>query len=188
MKMDSLHLFSLCLLTALPTPTLQAFGEDRRPLINVSVKVSTPFSIALDNLQRQINYTFKNIGLLRRAMTHASYSEENNKALGLLGVNVIESSVALQLLSKNVDTSSKDLSDSIADASKVDGSCNADGVHLGLERIVRVSHKTNASAPSVICGAFRAMYGAIAVDSASSDEAGKIYLKVHSGIGNTAVM
>ncbi|KAL8457729.1 hypothetical protein ACS0TY_035552 [Phlomoides rotata] len=165
----------------------QAFSE-KPPLLEFSLRVSTPFSIALTNLQNQINYTFKNIGLLRRAMTHASFSEENNKALSIFGQSVIETYVSLQLLSKDVDTSSKDLNLLIAQASNVEGACNADGTRLGLQKIVRVSHKTNVTAPAVVCGAFRAIFGAIAVDAGSSDEAGKIYGDVRSKIGSVVTM
>lgn len=121
-------------------------------------------------------------------MTHSSFSEENNRALGVLGASIIEASVALQSLSKNVDIAPKDLNAIISGVSKVDGSCNTDGTHLGLQKIVRVSHKTNITAPSVVCGAFRAIFGAIAIDAVSSDESGQIYLKVHGGIGKAVTM
>lgn len=121
-------------------------------------------------------------------MTHASFSEENNKALSVLGVSIIETSAALQSLSKDVDISAKDLNLLIAQVSKVNGSCNADGTRLGLQRIVRVSPKTDATVPAVVCGAFRAIFGAIAVDAGSSDEAGRIYGKIHSGIGSAVTM
>ncbi|PIN04807.1 Ribonuclease III [Handroanthus impetiginosus] len=186
--MDSRGFVSLVfLLFALSSSLPQVFAEGQSST-EVPFKVWTPFSIALENLQKQINYTFKNIGLLGRAMTHASFSEENNKALSVLGASVIETSVALQALIKNVDILAKDLNLRISDASKVEGSCNADGTRLGLQKIVRVSHKTNVTAPAVVCGAFRAIFGAVAVDTGSSDEAGGIYEKVHSGIGRAVTM
>ncbi|KAL0307954.1 UNVERIFIED_CONTAM: protein NUCLEAR FUSION defective [Sesamum angustifolium] len=166
----------------------QVLAEDVSSTVEASLKVSTPFSTELDTLQKQINYTFKSVGLLRRAMTHASFSEENNKALSILGASVIETSVSLQSLIKDVDISAKDLNLKIADVSKVESSCNADGTRLGLQKIVRVSRKTNVTSPAVVCGAFRAIFGAIAVDAVSSDEAGWIYRKVHSGIGRAATM
>ncbi|KAG8378947.1 hypothetical protein BUALT_Bualt07G0037500 [Buddleja alternifolia] len=116
-------------------------------------------------------------------MTHASFSGENNKALSILGASVIETSVALQSLIKDVDISAKDLNNRIAEVSKVESSCTADGTRLGLQKIVRVSPKTDATAPAVICGAFRAIFGAIAVDTGCSDEAGRIFGKIRGGIG-----
>ncbi|KAI3454524.1 hypothetical protein Pfo_011187 [Paulownia fortunei] len=180
--------FLLFLLFTIRSSSPQAFAKKPSSLVRVSFRVSTPFSVALDTLQNQINYTFKNVGLLRRAMTHASFSEENNKALSILGASVLETSVALQSLSKDVDISAKDLNLVISDVSKVESSCNAEGTRLGLQNILRVSHKTNVTTPAVVCGAFRAIFGAIAVDAGSSDEAGRIYRKIHSGFGSAVTM
>ncbi|PSR95863.1 Protein NUCLEAR FUSION DEFECTIVE 2 like [Actinidia chinensis var. chinensis] len=155
---------------------LQVFAQD-----SLLTEPSSPFSVALESLQKQINYTFESIGLLRRAMTHASFSEENNKALSILGANVIDASVALRSLVMDVDISSRDLSRRISEISSVDSSCAGDGSRLGLQKVVRVSPKTDSSTPAVVCGAFRAMFGAIAVDSRSSDDAGRIFWSVHGG-------
>lgn len=125
------------------------------------------------------SYTFQNVGLLRRAMTHSSYSEENNKALSILGEKVIETSVSMLLLVHNIDTSSSDLNDKISQVSKVETSCAGDGMHLGLQDIVRVSSNTNSTTPSVVCGAFRAIFGAVSLDTGSADSAGKLFLKIH---------
>ncbi|KAL2515790.1 Protein NUCLEAR FUSION DEFECTIVE 2 [Forsythia ovata] len=173
--------FTLCSHSPQASAVAQSF--------QISVQTFSPFSIALDNLQSQINYIFKSFGLLRRAMTHASYSEENNKALSVLGGRLIEASFALQLLTKNVDISTKDLNRLIVEIDNVENSCAADGTHLGLQKIVRVSPKTNSTSPSVVCGAFRAIFGAIAVDTGSLDEAGRVFWKVHKGgIGRAVAM
>ncbi|XP_047265745.1 protein NUCLEAR FUSION DEFECTIVE 2 isoform X2 [Capsicum annuum] len=125
-------------------------------------------------------YTFQDVELLRRALTHASYSGENNRALSILGEKVIEGSVSLQLLSKDIDMPPKDLNRVIVDlSSNVVSSCVADGGRLGLQKIIRVSRKTNSSAPAVVCGAFRAVFGAIAIDKSSLDSAGKVFLTIH---------
>ncbi len=144
-----------------------------------TVKHSSPFSLALDTLQKKLRYDFQNIGLLRRAMTHPSYSEENNRALAVLGASLIETTFSLKLLTKDVDISAKDLNRKIADISKVEASCSVDGVRLGLQNVVRVSPKTNSSTPAVVCGAFRAVFGAIAVDAGKSDDAGTVFWNVH---------
>ncbi|CAN4088254.1 unnamed protein product [Withania somnifera] len=145
-----------------------------------STRPTSPFSIALETLQNQIQYTFQDMELLRRALTHASYSGENNRALSVLGEKVIEGSVSLRLLSNNIDMLPKDLNRVIVDlSSNVVSSCAADGGRLGLQKIIRVSRKTNSSAPAVVCGAFRAMFGAIAIDKNSLDSAGKVFLTIH---------
>ncbi|KAL6973267.1 Ribonuclease [Sarracenia purpurea var. burkii] len=162
---------------------LQVFAQSHSgdSILDVSIEQSSSFSVALETLQRQINYTFESIGLLRRAMTHASFSEENNQALSILGAHVIEASVALRSLVKDVDISSKDLSRQMSEISNVQSSCTADGLWLGLQKVVRVSPKTNSSTPVVVCGTFRAIFGAIAVDAEGSDHAGRVFLRVHGG-------
>lgn len=122
-------------------------------------------------------------------MTHASFSGENNKALSIMGSYVIDSSVSLRALSKNIDISSTDLGLQIAEISNVATSCAVDGMRLGLHKVVRVSFNTNASAPAVICGAFRAIFGAIGIDSNKSDHAGSVFWRVHGvEVGKAAAL
>ncbi|CAA7023611.1 unnamed protein product [Microthlaspi erraticum] len=148
--------------------------------INVRIEsFSSTFVTELATLQTQIGYKFTNINLLRRAMTHASFSQENNKALSIFGTHIIETSVSLQLLAKDVDVSSKALTRLIAEVSNVNSSCALDGNRLGLERIIRVSPKTEASNSAIVCVAFRAIFGAIATDTGMVDGAVKVFVKVH---------
>lgn len=142
---------------------------------------SSAFDIALDTLQNQINYKFERVDLLRRAMTHSSYSEENNKALSVLGEKVIETSVSLSSIVQDIDITAKDLNKKISEISKVEASCAFDGSQLGLQKVVRVSRKTNSSTPAVVCGTFRAIFGAIAIDKGNSDDAGSVFWYVHGG-------
>lgn len=127
------------------------------------------------------SYTFKDIGLLRRAMTHSSFSEENNRALGILGSNIIDASISFQALRKNIDISPKDLNRRIVEISKVESSCAVDGTRLGLQKVIRVSPKTDPTNPSVICGALRAIFGAITIDADECDNAAALFWKVHGG-------
>lgn len=149
---------------------------------------SSSFSVALETLQKHLNYDFQHIGLLRRAMTHSSYSEENNKAFSVLGESIIETSASLRLLTKDVDITSKDLNNRISEISKVETSCAVDGMRLGLQNVVRVSSNTNSSTSSVVCGAFRAIFGAIALDTGKSDDAGDVFWLVHGGAGSVLSM
>lgn len=61
----------------------------------------------------------------------------------------------------------------------MESSCAVDGLRLGLQKVVRVSPKTNSSAPVVVCGAFRAIFGAIAIDTANCDAAVNIFWAFH---------
>ena len=120
-------------------------------------------------------------------MTHSSYSEENNNAFSILGESIIETTVSLISLTRDVDISSKDLQDRISEISKVEASCAVDGMRLGLQYVVRVSPKTNSSTSSVVCGAFRAIFGAIALDTGKSDDAGNVFWEVHGAGGALSV-
>ncbi|XP_050223305.1 protein NUCLEAR FUSION DEFECTIVE 2-like [Mercurialis annua] len=140
---------------------------------------SSPFDTVLETLQKQINYSFTNVGLLHRAMTHPSFSQENNRALSIMGSNVIDTFVSLYWLSKDIDISSKELNRRVADVSNVKNSCAVDGTRLGLHKVVRVSDKTDSTSASVVCGAFRAIFGAIAIDTENADDAGSVFWGVH---------
>ncbi|XP_010499174.1 PREDICTED: protein NUCLEAR FUSION DEFECTIVE 2 isoform X2 [Camelina sativa] len=141
------------------------------------------FSSDLATLQAQIGYKFNNTNLLRRAMAHASFSQENNKALSIFGTHIIETSVSLHYLTEDIDVSSKALNRLIAQVSKVESSCALDGGRLGLGKIIRVSPKTDASNSAILCSGFRAIFGAIAVDAGTVDKAINVFWKVH---GDTA--
>ncbi|XVF12114.1 hypothetical protein REPUB_Repub08aG0086400 [Reevesia pubescens] len=47
--------------------------------------------------------------------------------------------------------------------------------------------KTDPSSPTIVCVAFRAVVGAIAIDSGNADEAAKAFWSVHSGTVGRAV-
>uniref|UniRef100_A0A803MIK4 RNase III domain-containing protein n=1 Tax=Chenopodium quinoa TaxID=63459 RepID=A0A803MIK4_CHEQI len=129
------------------------------------------------------SYTFHRIDLLRRAMTHASFSEENNRALSILGTSIIETFVSFRYLLNDMDIYSKTLNRVIAEACNVESSCPVDGMRLGLHKIVRVSHNTNCTTPAIVCGAFRAIFSVVALDSGKSDDASKVSWNVHTRTG-----
>ncbi|KAL2936022.1 Protein NUCLEAR FUSION DEFECTIVE 2 [Bienertia sinuspersici] len=143
----------------------------------------SPFSAALETLQKQIDYTFNRIHLLRRAVTHASFSEENNRALSILGISIVETSVSFQYLQNDIDISSDTLNHEIQQVCNVESSCAVEGMRLGLHKVIRVSHNTNSTTPAIVCGAFRAIFGAIAIDSGKPDVAGKVFWNVHTRKG-----
>ncbi|GAU19658.1 hypothetical protein TSUD_185740 [Trifolium subterraneum] len=165
--MRSTLTFTIFLITILPH------------VIIVQGQSFSPFSSALQTLQKQIGYNFTNLNLLRRAMTHASFSEENNKAFSIVGATIIESTVSFNLLSKDIDISAKELNRKLSLISNVDSSCAVDAMNLGLHKVVRVSPKTNTSSTAVVCGAFRSIFAAIAIDKGNTDSAGNVFLNVH---------
>ncbi|XP_020581698.1 protein NUCLEAR FUSION DEFECTIVE 2 [Phalaenopsis equestris] len=141
---------------------------------------SPAFSTGLEILQKQLGYQFKSVDLLRQAMTHPSYSLENNHALSLLGLNAMESAAALSLVSEDPNASAEAVNARIAKISGFDD-CVSAGKRLAIENLVRVSKKTSTSSPNVICGAYRAIYGAIAVDAGGLDAASKALWSVLDG-------
>ncbi|XXG55362.1 hypothetical protein AAC387_Pa03g3050 [Persea americana] len=174
--MASHHLLSFFFLFSL----LQAHGDE---IPTVGSTLSSSFPAALQALQKQIGYQFQTVDLLRRAMTHPSYSRDNNKLLSYLGLRTIQSTASLRLISRDPEMSPKDLDRRITEISREDA-CAVGATRLGLEKVVRVSAKTDVSAPVVLCGAFRAIFGAVAVDNGTVDAGGDVFWRVRgSGAG-----
>ncbi|ONK70494.1 uncharacterized protein A4U43_C05F34290 [Asparagus officinalis] len=67
------------------------------------------------------SYEFQSVDLLRRAMTHSSYSHENFRSLSILGLSVIQTSVSMKLLTKDLDVSAKEMNIKIAEVFNVEG-------------------------------------------------------------------
>nr|CAB3497421.1 unnamed protein product [Digitaria exilis] len=139
---------------------------------------SSPFDAALSKLQAQIGYAFRAPYLLRRAMTHASYSIENGRALAVLGLAASQFAAALAALAADNDAAAEAVSRRAREAAS-EATCAAAGTHAGIPAIVRVAHKTDASSDTVVCGALRALIGAVAVDANSTDAAVEVFWKLH---------
>ncbi|KAL6909357.1 hypothetical protein ACP4OV_001638 [Aristida adscensionis] len=137
-----------------------------------------PFDAALAALQARIGYGFRDPGLLRRAMTHASYSRENGRALAVLGLAASQSAAALRALADDHDAAASAVSRRARGAA-AEAACAAAGARAGIPSIVRVADRTDASAAPVVCGALRALVGAVAVDANSTDAAGELFWRLH---------
>ncbi|WXU00837.1 MAG: Ribonuclease 3 [Catillopecten margaritatus gill symbiont] len=57
----------------------------------------------MDKLQKQINYKFKNSGLLKQALTHRSVGKNNNERLEFLGDSILGAVVARELYQRFPD-------------------------------------------------------------------------------------
>lgn len=141
---------------------------------------SQAFSSGLEILQNRTGYKFKSVDLLRQAMTHSSYSLDNNHALSLLGLNAMEAAAALSIVGVDPNASPAAVNARIAKISGFDD-CVSNGKRLAIESLVRVAKKTSASSPNVICSAYRAIYGAIAVDAGGLDAASKALWTILDG-------
>ncbi|KAH9304029.1 hypothetical protein KI387_008433 [Taxus chinensis] len=123
---------------------------------------------AIKALQTKIRYQFKDRILLMRAVTHASYSIDNNGALSVLGYNIIEAALSLRYVLNNSAIGSGDLHSKVAELSN----CTAlseDAFDLQLNDLVRVAPKVNPKKQSILCGCYRALFGAIGADAKSLD-------------------
>lgn len=148
------------------------------PSISSLRRVSDSFAAGLDVLQNQIGYSFKSEYLLKRAMTHSSYSIDNYRPFSILGLHAVEVSASLRAVQADPNVSAKDLTARVTADTNAEG-CAKDGLRLEIHKLVRVSPKTNASQTSVVCGAFRVIFGAVALDSGMVDSAGKAFQRVH---------
>lgn len=140
---------------------------------------TSPFDAALAALQSRVGYAFRAPSLLRRAMTHASYSRENGRALAVLGLAAAESAAALRALAADLDAAPSAVSRAVSEAAS-SAACARAGARLGIPHVVRVAGRTSASEPTVVCGALRALVGAIAVDANSTDAAGEVFWRLHA--------
>ncbi|KAB8094531.1 hypothetical protein EE612_021727 [Oryza sativa] len=167
--MGMAHLLSLLvvILVAIPSSRSHALPSS-----------SSPFDAALATLQNQIAYRFHAPDLLRRAMTHASYSRENGRALAVLGLAASQSAAALRALAADHDASASAVSRRARDASG-EAACVAAAARVGIPSIVRVAAGTKPTAPPVVCGALRALIGAVAVDANSTHAAEEVFWKLH---------
>ena len=64
----------------------------------------------LEGFSLRIGYRFNDPGLLRRALTHRSYSTTNNERLEFLGDSVVNCTIALELYHKFPQLSEGELS------------------------------------------------------------------------------
>ncbi|KAM0928689.1 hypothetical protein ACQ4PT_002636 [Festuca glaucescens] len=166
----------LLLLAVVGTSLPQASTLDSSPAAAEAL-ASSPFDAALAALQKQIGYAFQSPDLLRRAMTHASYSRENGRALAVLGLAASQSAAALRALTADRDASPSAVSRATRDAAG-EAACAAAGARAGIPAIVRVAGGTKASAAPVVCGAVRALVGAVAVDNGTADAAAEVFWRL----------
>ncbi|KQK12028.1 hypothetical protein BRADI_1g01120v3 [Brachypodium distachyon] len=167
----------LVVCAAFPSSHPLALGLESPPAAEAAA-ASSPFDAALAALEKRIGYGFRSPGLLRRSMTHASYSRENGRALAVLGLACAQSAAALRVLAADRDAAASAVSRGTRDAAG-EAACAAAGQRVGIPSIVRVAGGTKASAAPVVCGALRALVGAVALDNGTADAAGEVFWRLH---------
>lgn len=124
--------------------------------------------LPLEELEKRIGYQFKNKALLKRAMTHRSFSSENNERLEFLGDSVLNCVIgnALFLKDKHFDEGclSRVRSNLVRQEALVE-IAERIGVSDFLKVGVGEVHTGGNRRPSTIADAVEAIFGAIFTDS-----------------------
>ncbi|HIP93598.1 MAG TPA: ribonuclease III [Desulfurobacteriaceae bacterium] len=137
----------------------------------------------LENLEKIIGYTFKNKELLRKALTHPSFSSDyktdNYEVLEFLGDSVVGLIVSEKLIEKFPKKREGELSKYRALIVSEQGLARlarkinlGDFLILGKTEIIRGGRERDSN----LCDAFEALFGAIYLDS-DLDTTRKIFLK-----------
>ncbi len=147
--------------------------------------MSKPLNEKLISLQKRIGYTFKNIELLERAMTHSSYANENradgvldNERLEFLGDSVLGMNTALHLFKKYPDEPEGELTKMRSSLVCTGALCErAKAIALG--DMLRLGHGEESGGgrnrASILADAFEALIGAIYLDS--GEESARKFIK-----------
>lgn len=122
----------------------------------------------LSQLESQLGYTFQNDALLRQALTHRSFSENNNERLEFLGDAILSQVIAAALYDQFPQSSEGDLSRLRARLVKQSTLASiARGLELG-EMLIMGSGELKSGGfkrDSILSDALEALFGAIYLDS-----------------------
>lgn len=120
---------------------------------------------SLDALQQALDYRFRDLGLLERALVHKSYSANNNERLEFVGDSVLNMIAALYLFQTFPGASEGDMSRIRAAMVRADALADV-AARIDLHRYMRVSNGYAASAvvKSTVADAMEAVFAAVFLD------------------------
>ena len=122
----------------------------------------------LDKLQRAVGHEFANLGLLKQALTHRSFSADHYERLEFLGDSVLNLAVSAMLYERLGDLPEGDLSRVRANLVKQD-TLVVLAERLQLSPYLRLGegeHKSGGrSRPSILADAVEAIIGAVYIDA-----------------------
>jgi len=138
-----------------------------------------------EKFQNTIGYTFKNISLLERALTHSSYANENrasgvqdNERFEFLGDSVLGMNTALYLFNKYPDEPEGELT-KMRSSLVCTGSLAERAKAINLGEMLRLGHGEESGGgrnrASILADAFEALIGAIYLDS--GEESARKFIK-----------
>ena len=122
---------------------------------------------ALAALQQRLGYRYTQPELLRRALTHRSYSAEHNERLEFLGDAVLSLAISGLLYERHAGSDEGDLTRVRAHLVRED-SLHRMALNLGLPEVLRMSEGElrggGALRPSLLADALEALIGAVFLD------------------------
>lgn len=116
-------------------------------------------------LQQALDYRFRDLALLERALVHKSFSANNNERLEFLGDSVLNMIAALYLFQNFPGSSEGDMSRLRAAMVRADALADI-AARIELRRYLRVSagHSSNAVVKSTLADAMEAIFAAVFLD------------------------
>lgn len=126
--------------------------------------MESPAAPALLALQERLGYRYLRADLLRRALTHRSWSVEHNERLEFLGDAVLSLAISRLLFERHGDSDEGDLTRVRAHLVRED-SLHRVALSLGLPDVLRLSEGEarggGAQRPSILADAVEALIGAV---------------------------
>ena len=127
----------------------------------------SPYSIAKEGIVNRLGYLFKNAALLTQALTHRSYSSNNNERLEFLGDGALNFIIANQLYNRFNKLPEGDLSRLRAQLVKESTLCEI-ALSLNIGEALKLGEGELKSAgwkrPSILADALEAIVGAVYID------------------------
>ena len=124
--------------------------------------------ITLQDLQQQLQHDFQNPVLLQRALTHRSFSADNNERLEFLGDSVLSLAISSLLYQRLRELPEGDLSRVRSNLVK-EGTLHQIAVKLQLSDLLRLGEGEAKSGgknrPSILADAVEAILGAVYLDA-----------------------
>lgn len=124
--------------------------------------------ITLQDLQQQLQHDFQNPALLQRALTHRSFSADNNERLEFLGDSVLSLAISSLLYQRLRELPEGDLSRVRSNLVK-EGTLHQVAVKLQLSDLLRLGEGEAKSGgknrPSILADAVEAILGAVYLDA-----------------------
>lgn len=124
-------------------------------------------SVMLDGLQQRLRYQFRQPALLQRALTHRSFSADNNERLEFLGDTVLGLAISGLLYHRLGDLPEGSLSRVRSNLVKED-TLHRIALRLGLPELLRLGDGEARSGgrqrPSILADALEAILGAVHLD------------------------